>query len=253
MHIPVHIQEMLVARGELPGARFEHQPNFTFEEEYELSIWKYRVRVMAMLMLFYYFMTFMAAISIWLHPDDADEYQEQQGEFRQVKSDLPLTLVDTLENVLGIIVSFVGIQAAVRDSPRISRKFARELATLAVVHFINLFMWIGALFRHEIIHVPAHHRYGSRASEEDDEETTRSIVGAMLIVHPMLWLAMLSIAFRYHKLLVQRAIILSPPEAQPIEPSDADASGSGNSNSNANRNNESAVEATEIPRAAQVV
>ncbi|GBG31878.1 Ubiquitin [Hondaea fermentalgiana] len=215
MRIPVHIQEMLIARGELPRTSFDHTA-FSFEEEYEMSIWRYRVRVMSMLMLFYYFLTFMTSISIYLRPDDDDEanYQDQQGQFRQVKSDIPLALVDTLENVLGIIVSFSGLQAAVRDSPRIARKFARELCSLAVVHFINLFMWIAALFRHEIVRVPPPHRY-EHMRPKDDEEAIRSIVGAMLIVHPMIWIAMVSIAFRYYKLLVQREMILAPIEASP--------------------------------------
>lgn len=37
----------------------------------------------------------------------------------------------------------------------------------------------------------------------------------MLIVHPMIWMSMLTIAFRFHKLLVIRERALNPPRATP--------------------------------------
>jgi len=215
LELPPHIQQMLASRGEMPSfGGSNERPRFSFEEEYELSIWRYRVRVLSLLMLFYYFMTLMASLSMWLNTrSDNDRYHQQQGQFKQIKPDLPLSIIDTLENILGISVAVSGLKTAVRDNPAFSKKFARETTILAVVHFINLFMWIGALFRGEIIQVPVHHRYGTH-DQDEEQESLRSIVGAMLIVHPMIWLAILVIAYRYHALLVVRHEILHPPPQQ---------------------------------------
>jgi len=202
IQLPQHIQDMIAVPVSAPA--------FSYEDEYELAIWRYRARVVSMLMLFYYFMSLLTSFSQLFHPNDA---RYQGGQFRQMKTDVPLSIIDTTENILGISVALVGLKAAVQDSPLFSKSFASRLSSLAIIHFINLFFWIVAFSRGEIIQMPASIRHAGKTSAQEAQESMQSIIGAMLIVHPILWGTMLSIAFRYHQCLSERHRILNPQPA----------------------------------------
>uniref|UniRef100_A0A7S2W921 Ubiquitin-like domain-containing protein n=1 Tax=Mucochytrium quahogii TaxID=96639 RepID=A0A7S2W921_9STRA len=215
IQLPTHIQEMLgrsqvqVVTDAVPSAG----PHFSYEDEYELNIWRYRVRVLSMLMWFYYFMNLMASISIWMHPNDKNYHRA--GQFRQVKSDVALSLVDTLENLFGFMVAVAGLKTAVSDSVPLAKRFVKELSILTFVHFLNLFMWMVALSNGEIVQVPTRMTHHQQQSPSQAQESLRSIIGAMLIVHPIIWVVILSIGYRYFKMLEYRDQIVNPPEAVP--------------------------------------
>lgn len=226
--LPPHIRAMLASRADAGGSIAVEvgqlggrDSDFSYEDEYELNIWRYRVRMIAMLMLFYYFMALMASVSLFLHPAGKDEKYPQEGQFRQIKPDLPLQLVDLLENSMGIAVAVTGLKTAVSNSPMLSKKFGKELFTLSFVHFLNLMLWIVAFLRGEIIMVPLHHRVhrgstGVDESEKADQDTVHSIVLQLLIIHPLLWATMLNVAWRYHKSLSYRESVVNPPVATPV-------------------------------------
>jgi hypothetical protein len=239
IEMPAHIAEIL-ARGAASGAGDSVVPvgldagagHYSFEDEYELNIWRYRVRMLALIMMLYYVMALMAGLNNWMEPEGAPEGGSGSGEdsyarggqFVQVKPDNWLSLVDTVENLLGIAAATVGLKTAVRNCTRLSQRFEREINVLCVVHFINLALWISALYRGEIVQIPMrprHHNHSDansgvvQMSEAERQDNIRSLVGALLIVHPLLWVSIVSIAQRYHKCLVYRDAVLNPPAAAP--------------------------------------
>mmetsp|Transcript_23388 Transcript_23388/g.41373 ORF Transcript_23388/g.41373 Transcript_23388/m.41373 type:complete len:374 (-) Transcript_23388:149-1270(-) len=222
LRLPAHIREMFAENGRSSSFTGDSS-GADFESEYELSIWRYRVRVMSMVMLFYYTLSLMASLTTWtsiLTNTDGDESHEypREGQFHQVKTDIPLTIVDTLENTLGVFAALEGMKCATSFAHELAKEFSRNMVKLTVVHFLNLFMWISALTSGEIVAVPtpSHH---SRQSNREVEESVPALVGTMLIVHPLMWISMLMIAFRYHKCLLARQETLQPDESEPVAPS----------------------------------
>ena len=242
IEMPAHIAEIL-ARGAAGGAGDSVVPigldagaeHYSFEDEYELNIWRYRVRMLSLIMMLYYVMALMAGLNNWMEPEGASEggagssgsdqdAYARGGQFVQVKPDNWLSLVDTVENLLGIAAATVGLKTAVRNCTRLSQRFEREINVLCVVHFISLALWISALYRGEIVQIPMrsrHHNHSDASSgvvqmsEAERQDNIRSLVGALLIVHPLLWISIVSIAQRYHRCLVYRDALLNPPAATP--------------------------------------